>query len=673
MTLKWIFNPLSGEFDLVDPGLSLADIDRLTSITSNPGDTLVLTSTGSQLTLTGTPNIVNLTGAYLWGGNTAGVGTYYFYDGASNLAQMYFVNPAAPSTELYFWRYDTVTGYMTLLGGAGIGSPGLHLNNMDLIVDGKTGSQKSIVLGTAGVGATLSMIFRTATDQYLRWNNLNSRFEFSDNLKINGSIEAASYIGVDEFLTFFNGTFQETFDATVASDGATITLSLEQTGGGDLTMRFSDGKTTLDCTPADTVALTAGSDASPQENFVYIPQATKVLTVSTSNWSTDEHIKVAYVLCQSAATVNTKDVLVNQNWNDHAAGTNNQGHMTHMAERSRRLGAVYYSGAALTPTISTAPAPDELDIAVAAGVIYQMHQQSFPVFDTSSGDEIFVVNHPTAAYTATSDLETEITSDATGSSLSNKYFNIIIWGVANKGAESFSPVMCNLPSGSYNSESDAINDIDGYDVFTIPDPFIKESSTGFLLAKLTLKFGAGTNTLSLSNQLDLRGFSPNTATGAGTGMVTTEFPDNQFKILDDGDATKIAQFEASGITTATTRTFTFPDQDGTIALRVDGPVTLSDAATIAVDASLGSIFDVTLGGDRTMGNPTNPTDGQKIMFRIWQDGAGSRTISWDTDYRFGDYITSTNLNGAAGSLGYAVVTYSATNSKWDIVNFQPGY
>ena len=39
------------------------------------------------------------------------------------------------------------------------------------------------------------------------------------------------------------------------------------------------------------------------------------------------------------------------------------------------------------------------------------------------------------------------------------------------------------------------------------------------------------------------------------------------------------------------------------------PVTLTDAATIATDANLSNTFTVTLGGNRTLGNPTNMTNG----------------------------------------------------------------
>ena len=141
------------------------------------------------------------------------------------------------------------------------------------------------------------------------------------------------------------GSFQETFDALVTSDGSTITMSIEQSGGGDLTMQFSDGDTMLDCTPACTIALTAGSDSSPQPNYIYIPQSTKVLTKSTTTFPTStEHIKVGYFLVGSEAYVQADGAYINQNWNDHLAGTDSQGHLLHIAERSRRDTAYYFSG-----------------------------------------------------------------------------------------------------------------------------------------------------------------------------------------------------------------------------------------------------------------------------------------------------------------------------------------
>ncbi|GAG86048.1 unnamed protein product, partial [marine sediment metagenome] len=64
-------------------------------------------------------------------------------------------------------------------------------------------------------------------------------------------------------------------------------------------MVFSDGFTMLDCTPACTIELTAGTVANPQANYIYIPISTKVLTVSTSEFPATEHIKVAYCYVQT--------------------------------------------------------------------------------------------------------------------------------------------------------------------------------------------------------------------------------------------------------------------------------------------------------------------------------------------------------------------------------------
>jgi hypothetical protein len=49
-------------------------------------------------------------------------------------------------------------------------------------------------------------------------------------------------------------------------------------------------------------------------------------------------------------------------------------------------------------------------------------------------------------------------------------------------------------------------------------------------------------------------------------VFTTKFLDTLFRLQDDGDATKQLAFQLSGITTATTRTITVQDEDGTLAL-----------------------------------------------------------------------------------------------------------
>lgn len=78
------------------------------------------------------------------------------------------------------------------------------------------------------------------------------------------------------------------------------------------------------------------------------------------------------------------------------------------------------------------------------------------------------------------------------------------------------------------------------------------------------------------------------------------------------------------------------------------PVTLTDATTIATDASLSNTFTVTLGGNRTLGNPTNMTNGAIYNWRVTQDGTGSRTLAYGSKFKWpgGTAPTLTTTAGA---------------------------
>lgn len=75
-------------------------------------------------------------------------------------------------------------------------------------------------------------------------------------------------------------------------------------------------------------------------------------------------------------------------------------------------------------------------------------------------------------------------------------------------------------------------------------------------------------------------------------------------------------------------------------------VTLTDAATIAVDMSLGNQFQVTLGGNRTLGAPTNVVAGQSGVIRVVQDGTGSRTLAYNSAFKFPGGTAPTLTTGA---------------------------
>ena len=97
---------------------------------------------------------------------------------------------------------------------------------------------------------------------------------------------------------------------------------------------------------------------------------------------------------------------------------------------------------------------------------------------------------------------------------------------------------------------------------------------------------------------------------------------------------------------------------------------LIDGANIATDASLvphGAICYVTLAGNRTLDNPTNPTAGQRLVYRFTQDGTGGRTITLGSTFRTGSYTVT--LSTAPSAVNYLEVIYNLTDNKWDVVNF----
>ena len=88
-----------------------------------------------------------------------------------------------------------------------------------------------------------------------------------------------------------------------------------------------------------------------------------------------------------------------------------------------------------------------------------------------------------------------------------------------------------------------------------------------------------------------------------------------------------------------------------------GIQTLTDGATITPDLATGNFFTVTLGGNRTLGNPSNKVPGQAGTIFVVQDGTGSRTLAYDTDWEF------------AGSAATNAPTLTTTASAVDRIDY----
>jgi hypothetical protein len=144
----------------------------------------------------------------------------------------------------------------------------------------------------------------------------------------------------------------------------------------------------------------------------------------------------------------------------------------------------------------------------------------------------------------------------------------------------------------------------------------------------------------------------------------------ELNILDGVTATTADLNQLSGITLGNAVTFDevttaqWRDNTADKLLSTDqvwdsmAEVTLTDSANIALNMSTGFDFVVTLGGNRTLDNPTNTKVGQRGRIRVVQDGTGSRTLAFGNNYEFanGTAQTLTITANAQDILYYDVIS-----------------
>lgn len=127
--------------------------------------------------------------------------------------------------------------------------------------------------------------------------------------------------------------------------------------------------------------------------------------------------------------------------------------------------------------------------------------------------------------------------------------------------------------------------------------------------------------------------------------------------LQSGDAvaglvigTDVQAYDADTAKTDVAQSFTAA-QRGAISA-------LTDGATITPDFAVANNFSVTLGGNRTLANPSNLTAGQSGSIFIVQDATGSRTLAYGTQYDFigGTAPTLTTTANAIDRIDYVVRT-----------------
>lgn len=115
--------------------------------------------------------------------------------------------------------------------------------------------------------------------------------------------------------------------------------------------------------------------------------------------------------------------------------------------------------------------------------------------------------------------------------------------------------------------------------------------------------------------------------------------------------------------------------DTRVSVKPYPPVDLTDAATVAINAALGTHFRLPAGGNRTIGIPSTPTDGQVIVIEVLASG-GARTITLTTgsagSFKFGTDITALTAT-TSGAIDYIQAVYRTSTSRWHVIGYVKGY
>lgn len=114
---------------------------------------------------------------------------------------------------------------------------------------------------------------------------------------------------------------------------------------------------------------------------------------------------------------------------------------------------------------------------------------------------------------------------------------------------------------------------------------------------------------------------------------------------------------------------------GTIAyarLPVAATVALTDAATVATNASSGNLFRVSITANRTLGVPSSPTDGQTCTWEITASG-GDRTLTLTTSaggFDISDQVAQTTTIRSGRKMSFTA-TYNSSANLWFVTNCVP--
>lgn len=330
---------------------------------------------------------------------------------------------------------------------------------------------------------------------------------------------------------FFNGSVLEPTEVIIVSNGTTVNCALNSlAANGKLSLMFDQEYVSV----ADGIAidLTLGTATVPIENFVYIDSAGDI-QISTSGFPTGiQYVPIIKVMCPSAAIAQSYGVYKAHAYTDHLTDSVYQGHLSHLNAWIRKRPASWQNGIVLTQSVSEGTPVADIQLSYTSGLISQLHDHTFPAYDTSTKPG-FLINHNTTPYEVANGLTPAMDEDSKGISIgNNKYYDLVIWGVISEETKDCK-LFFNLPDRSYVNLADAVNDVKNSSNYNIPPEYV---GTGFLITRLVIQRTTTTVEVVPSGTRDLRGII-----SAGGGSILGPSGITIFDHLTDTPITKVGE------------------------------------------------------------------------------------------------------------------------------------
>lgn len=161
----------------------------------------------------------------------------------------------------------------------------------------------------------------------------------------------------------------------------------------------------------------------------------------------------------------------------------------------------------------------------------------------------------------------------------------------------------------------------------------------------------------------------------GEDIASGEINADSVGFEDDADNTKTMHFDLSGITASTDRVLVIQDVAGTVALagkpRTQSVASSATVPTNADDYDVSAVQD--LAENTVVAAPTGtPVDGQRLTYRIREDGTGGYTIGWDAVFHGPNAGAPTAATTTADNTNIWEFMYNATDSIWEEVSATVG-